>query len=119
VALVKSGTGQRARSVQTPVEGSASRQPGSARAGEALHWQFVLHDIPAIILRRRRRLRLTVPTVVLVGAEDWMLPPKLLPGAGCHADDLQLRVVPGTGHFLPAERPAVVAEAARELFRRS
>ena len=39
---------------------TASRQPGSARAGEAMHWQFVLHDIPGIILRRYRRLRLTV-----------------------------------------------------------
>ena len=97
---------------------TASRQPGSARAGEALHWQFVRHDIPGIILRRYRGLRLTVPTVILAGAADWMLPPRLLPGADRHADDLQVRVVPGAGHFLPAERPAVVAEAARELFRR-
>ena len=98
---------------------AASRQPGSARAGEALHWQFVLHDIPGIILRRHRSMKLTVPTVILAGAEDWMLPPKMLAGAGRHADDLQLRVVPGAGHFLADERPAVVAEAARELFRRS
>jgi len=97
---------------------AASRQPGSARAGEALHWQFVLHDIPAIILRRYRSLRLAVPTVILAGAEDWMLPPRMLGGGEPHADSLQLRVVAGAGHFLPAERPAMVAEAARELFRR-
>jgi pimeloyl-ACP methyl ester carboxylesterase len=97
---------------------AASRQPGSARAGQALHWQFVLHDIPGIIARRHRGMRLTVPTVILAGAADWMLPPALLPGAGRHADDLRVRVVPGAGHFLPAERPAVVAEVARELFRR-
>jgi pimeloyl-ACP methyl ester carboxylesterase len=98
---------------------AASRQPGSARAGEALHWQFVLHDIPGIILRRYRRKRLTVPTVIMAGAGDWMLPPKILAGADRHADDLQLRAVPGAGHFLPDERPAEVAEAARKLFRRS
>ncbi len=98
---------------------AASRQPGSARAGEALHWQFVLHDIPGIILRRYRGMRLTVPTVIMAGAADWMLPPKILAGADRHADDLRLRVVPGAGHFLPGERPAEVAEAARELFRRS
>jgi pimeloyl-ACP methyl ester carboxylesterase len=97
---------------------AASRQPGSARAGEALHWQFVLHDIPAIILHRHRSMKLTVPTVILAGAQDWMLPPKMLAGAGRHASDLQLRVVPGAGHFLADERPAAVAEAARELFRR-
>src|SRR5258708_21661964 len=98
---------------------AASRQRGSARAGEALHWQFVLHDIPGIILRRYRGLRLTVPTVILAGGEDWMMPPKILVGAGHHAEDLRLRVVPGAGHFLPDERPAEVAEAARELFPRS
>lgn len=97
---------------------AASRQPGSARAGEALHWQFVLHDIPGIILRRHRSMKLTVPTVILAGAEDWMLPPRMLAAAGRHADDLQLRVVPGAGHFLADERPAVVAEAARDLFQR-
>jgi pimeloyl-ACP methyl ester carboxylesterase len=98
---------------------AASRLPGSARAGEALHWQFVLHDIPGIILRRSRRQRLTVPTVILAGARDWMLPPQMLAGGGRHADSLQLRIVSGAGHFLPAERPAEVAEAASELFGRS
>jgi pimeloyl-ACP methyl ester carboxylesterase len=97
---------------------AASRQPGNARAGEALHWQFVRHDIPRLILRRDRGLRLTVPTVILAGAHDWMLPPKLLAGAERHADQLQLRVVPGAGHFLPAEQPTAVAETARELFQR-
>ncbi len=56
-----------------------------------------------------------VPGVILAGAADWMLPPTMLAGAG----RLQLRIVPGAVHFLPAERPAEVAEAARELFRRS
>jgi pimeloyl-ACP methyl ester carboxylesterase len=57
--------------------------------------------------------------MILAGAEDWMLPPKMLGAADGHADDLELRVVPAAGHFLADERPAVVAEAARELFRRS
>ena len=61
----------------------------------------------------------TVPTVILAGARDRMLPPKLLAGAGCYAEDLALRVIPGACHFLPDERPAEVAEAARALFRRS
>jgi pimeloyl-ACP methyl ester carboxylesterase len=48
-----------------------------------------------------------------------MLPPKMLAGAVRHADNLQVRIVPEAGHFLPAEKPAEVAEAARELFGRS
>jgi pimeloyl-ACP methyl ester carboxylesterase len=95
---------------------AASRQPGSARAGQALHWQFVLHDIPGIILSSQRRLRLTVPTMILAGGHDRLLPPTMLAGGDRHADHLQLRIVPGAGHFLPAERPAAVADAARELF---
>jgi pimeloyl-ACP methyl ester carboxylesterase len=97
---------------------AASGEPARARAGEALHWQFVLHDIPAIILRRYRNVRLTVPTVILAGADDWTLPPAVLDGAGPHADDLRVRVIPGAGHFLADERPDLVAEAARELFGR-
>lgn len=119
--LLRSGSAEPAAWPRGDVEEfvAASRQAGSARAGEALHWQFVRHDIPAIVLRRYRSVRLTVPTVILAGAEDWMLPPRLLAGAERHADDLELRVVPGAGHFLPAERPAVVAQVARELFRRA
>jgi pimeloyl-ACP methyl ester carboxylesterase len=98
---------------------AASRQPGSARAGQVLHWQFVLHDIPGIILCRHRNLRLTVPTMILAGGQDGLLPPAMLAVPGRHAGHLQLRVVPGAGHFLPAERPAAVAGAARELFGRA
>ena len=79
-------------------------------------------DIPAIILRRHRSLQLTVPTVILAGAGDWMLSPRMLAGAGRagrHVGGLQLRVVAGAGHFLPAEQPAEVAEAACELFQRT
>ena len=94
---------------------AASRQPGAARAGEALHWQFVLHDIPGIILRRYGRMRLTVPTVILAGSQDWMLPPKLLAGADRHADDLELRVVPGAGHFLADERHGLTGIQALSL----
>ena len=97
---------------------TASREPASARAGEALHWQFVLHDIPAMIMRKNRGLRLTVPTVLLAGADDWMLPPKVLAGAGPHADSLTVQVVPRAGHFLADECPGQVAQVARELFRR-
>jgi pimeloyl-ACP methyl ester carboxylesterase len=119
--LLRSGAAEPAAWPRGDVEEfvAASREPGSARAGEALHWEFVRHDIPAILLRRYRSARLTVPTVILAGAEDWMLPPRLLTGAERHADDLELRVVPRAGHFLPAERPAVVAQVARELFRRA
>jgi pimeloyl-ACP methyl ester carboxylesterase len=97
---------------------AAIREPTRARAGEALHWQYVLHDIPALILRRHRAARLTVPTVLLAGEADPFLPPALLDGLAPHADDASVRVIPSAGHYLAEERPDVVAAAARELFRR-
>jgi pimeloyl-ACP methyl ester carboxylesterase len=87
-----------------------AREPARARAGQQLHWQFVLHDIPRLVRGRDRRRRLTVPTVLLAGEGDFALSPRSLPGGERYADDLQVQVVPG-GHYLPEERPDVVAEA--------
>lgn len=95
---------------------AASREPGPARAGEALHRQFVLHDITALVTGRYHRMRLTVPTLLLAGERDPVISPRMLPGGERFASDLRIRVVPGRGHFLAEEDPALVAGAARELF---
>jgi len=95
---------------------AALREPARARAGEQLHWQFVLHDIPALVTGRYRNSRLTVPTLILAGARDPVTPPSVLAGGERHAADLRVEVVPGVGQFLPAERPDLVAAAARRLF---
>ncbi|MEU1708173.1 hypothetical protein ABZ478_22800 [Streptomyces sp. NPDC005706] len=54
--------------------------------------------------------------MMLGGERDNVIPPSMLAGGESHADDLTVRIVPGVGHFLPRERPRVVAEAMRELF---
>jgi pimeloyl-ACP methyl ester carboxylesterase len=95
---------------------AALRDPARASAGEQLHWQFVLHDIPALVTGRDRKRRLEVPTLILAGARDPVTPPGLLAGGQRHADDLRIEVVPDAGQFLPAERPGLVAAAARRLF---
>jgi pimeloyl-ACP methyl ester carboxylesterase len=74
---------------------AALRDPARARAGEQLHWQFVLHDIPALVGGRDRNRRLTVPTLILGGARDPVTPPTVLAGSERHADDLMVEVVPG------------------------
>jgi pimeloyl-ACP methyl ester carboxylesterase len=97
---------------------AAAREPGTARAGEALHRLFTVRDIPALVTNRHRRLRLTVPTVLLGGERDPVFPPAVLTGAAGHADDLRIDVLPGAGHWLPEERPDEVAAAAVALFAR-
>jgi pimeloyl-ACP methyl ester carboxylesterase len=95
----------------------SSRETAGARAGQALHWQYVLHDIPALALGRNRNHRLVVPTLLLAGAADPVVSPKLLQGGDRYASDLRVRTVPGAGHLLPEERPDLVASAVRELRR--
>ncbi|MFC9530218.1 alpha/beta hydrolase [Streptomyces sp. NBC_01474] len=87
----------------------------SAHAGQAMFWQYVVRDIPAGFRGTHRRRRLTVPTLVLGGEHDPVMPPALLRGGDPNADDLTVRVVPGAGHHLHEERPELVAEALRKL----
>lgn len=96
-------------------EFSAAAQ-ASAHAGQAMFWQYVVREIPALLRGTWRGQRLTVPTVLLGGERDNVFPPSMLAGGESHADDLTVRIVPGVGHFLPWESPHVVAGAMRELF---
>jgi pimeloyl-ACP methyl ester carboxylesterase len=91
---------------------AALREPSRARAGEALHWQYVLKEILFTAERREREAAsLRVPTLVLAGERDPYVPAALLTDAA----GLRVRAVPGCGAQLPLERPEVVAEAVREL----
>ncbi|ANN18189.1 hypothetical protein SD37_22760 [Amycolatopsis orientalis] len=91
-----------------------SRLPAHARAGQALNWQFVVHDLPR--LRQYRELRLSVPTEILVGGRDVLVPPAFLRGGERYADDLRVRVLEDCGHLIPEQRPDEVVSAARALF---
>jgi pimeloyl-ACP methyl ester carboxylesterase len=84
-------------------------QPERARAGQALHWQYVVREIPRLLRRSTPGRSLTVPTTLLFGAEDVTLSPAQLADAG----DLRVQVVEGCGHYLPDERPDLVAAAVR------
>lgn len=94
-----------------------AREPARARAGQQLHWQVVLRDIPRRAFGGYRRRHLPVPALLLAGADDFALSPRSLTGAGTHADELAVRVIGGAGHYLPEEKPAIVAAAIREMAR--
>jgi pimeloyl-ACP methyl ester carboxylesterase len=94
----------------------SSQEPDRARAGEALHRAFALRDIAKLVLGRYKKLRLTVPAVILAGERDFMLPPGVLADAARHASDLRVEVAAGCGHYVHEERPELVAKTARELF---
>ncbi|MFG2005234.1 alpha/beta fold hydrolase [Spirillospora sp. NPDC048911] len=89
------------------------RSRARAHAGQALHWQYVLRDIPRLATRRFRHQRLQVPTTLLFGEDDFAFAAQSLDVGGSHGVDV--RVVPG-GHYLPEERPDLVAATVSELF---
>jgi pimeloyl-ACP methyl ester carboxylesterase len=61
--------------------------------------------------------RLTVPTRLLFGARDFFITKHLVLGDHAdHADDLRVELVEDSGHFIPEERPDLVARRALELF---
>jgi pimeloyl-ACP methyl ester carboxylesterase len=59
-----------------------------------------------------RSKRLSVPTLLLFGAQDRYVSTRLLPGFESHADEMELEIVPGSGHFIVDEKPALVARRA-------
>lgn len=88
-------------------EASSTRQ--AAGAIQAMLWQFVLHDIPALASKRDAR-RLTVPALLLAGELD-----PVSRVAATMPGNLRVAVVPGA-HLLPETAPALVAAAALEHF---
>ena len=66
--------------------------------------------------RLATRPPITVPTIVLHGAEDTVGPPGRSEGELSHFPaGTERRVVAGVGHFMPRERPGAVVDALRAL----
>jgi pimeloyl-ACP methyl ester carboxylesterase len=80
-------------------------EPARARASVQLYRTFLLREAV-----RGARGRLHVPTRLVVGARDPVVRPSLLAGRQRFADDLTIELVPDCGHWIPAERPDLVAE---------
>jgi pimeloyl-ACP methyl ester carboxylesterase len=91
-------------------------EPARARAAVQMYRVFNLREAPAIVRGRYAQQRLTVPTRMLFGKDDRALHYKILAGYERHAEDMQVELVDGCGHFIANERPDIVAERAREFF---
>jgi pimeloyl-ACP methyl ester carboxylesterase len=87
-------------------------EPARTRASVRLYRTFLLREVA-----RGPQRRLRVPTRIMVGRDDPAVPAVLLEGAADDADDVAVEIVPDCGHFVPEERPELVAERARALFR--
>ncbi len=68
------------------------------------------------ITGRWRDQRLTVPTRIVFGERDRYVSPKLLPGYEPYADDMEVELVPDSGHFIVEEKPDLVVARLRSFF---
>ncbi|HWM09638.1 MAG TPA: alpha/beta hydrolase [Solirubrobacteraceae bacterium] len=95
------------------------QRPASAVATKLLYRSYL--RTAGIVLARRghERGRLEPPTHFLFGTNDLAIPHRLLDGIERHCDDLELELVPDSGHFIAEEKPELVARRAAELFARA
>jgi pimeloyl-ACP methyl ester carboxylesterase len=90
------------------------RGPVGARTSHLIYRTFLLSDMSATVRGDFAGKRLEMPARLLIGEHD-PLGAKLAAGFERHGIDASWDVVPGAGHFLPEERPALVAERALAL----
>jgi pimeloyl-ACP methyl ester carboxylesterase len=89
------------------------REPERVRASQALYRYY--HRVAATTARRGYDgLRLDMPVRLLYGEQEPLLAAPLFEGA-VPAADYVLEAIPGAGHFLPEERPELVAERVLAL----
>jgi pimeloyl-ACP methyl ester carboxylesterase len=87
-----------------------------ARAGSLLHRTFLVREALPTLWGRYRHDHLSVPTLLLLGARDPIVAPRVPGRVARHADDLRVEVLEDKGHFLPEEAPRLVFEHAAEFF---
>lgn len=91
-------------------------EPARALAASKTYRTYLLVDSPRVLLGRYRKVRLTVPTLMLHGTDDRILREPFLRGFEQFADNMTLELVPGVGHFIADEQPELVADRVHAFF---
>lgn len=99
--------------IEAYVEGF--REPARAHAACQLY-RYYQRAFREGVTGRWRSHRLEVPTRIVFGEHDRYVSPKLLPGYEPCADEMEVELVPDSGHFVVDEKPELIAARARELF---
>jgi pimeloyl-ACP methyl ester carboxylesterase len=95
----------------------ASRQQQRARAAatSALYRSFLVRVLPGLIQGRYDGDRLTVPTRLVVGADDPVVKLDGMGGWEEHADAMETFELAGVGHWIPDEAPEELLEHIRSF----
>jgi pimeloyl-ACP methyl ester carboxylesterase len=78
-------------------------EPARSIASSKTYRSYLLTESPQVLLGRNRSQRLTVPTLMLHGLEDRILREGFLGGYQPFAENMDLGLVQGAGHFIAEE----------------
>jgi pimeloyl-ACP methyl ester carboxylesterase len=85
------------------------QQPERARASVGYYRQFLLRELPRIVLGIYTRARLDVPLLAIYGERSQLFRAF---GPAAPRPNLRVEVLPGVGHNIPDEAPAELLELA-------
>ena len=95
------------------------QEPARARASQQLYRTFLLKEFGPVGAGRYQKKRLTVPTKLLFGTDDFAIPKSFFSRPTEEfADDFTIEFIPDTGHFIAEERPELVNDRMLEFFGR-
>lgn len=92
-------------------------EPARARAAVQMYRVFNWREAWPIARGRYADRKLTVPTLLVFGVDDFVLRPQMLAGYQRHADDMSIELIEGCGHFIADEMPDLVAQKAKDFLR--
>jgi pimeloyl-ACP methyl ester carboxylesterase len=81
-----------------------------ARASEMLYRTFLLREAIPVAAGRYAHLPLRVPTLLLFGERDVVVPTHMVREHAARSEALELELVPDAGHFIVDEKPELVAD---------
>ena len=95
------------------------QEPERAEASVQLYRTFLTKEFGAVGAGRYQKTRLTVPTKLLFGTDDFAIPKAFFSRPTEEfADDFTIEFIPDTGHFIAEERPELVNDRTLEFFAR-
>ena len=87
------------------------RDPERAQAASSLY-RYYLRSFARGLRGGWRATSLSVPTLLLFGERDLYVTPRAIPGYEKHAPEMEVEMVPDSGHFIVDEKPELVARRA-------
>ncbi|HMS66100.1 MAG TPA: alpha/beta hydrolase [Ignavibacteria bacterium] len=92
------------------------KEKDRAYASVKLYRDFLVKEYLPLGLGKYNKYHLKTPSKILFGEKDFAVSHYWLRGYEKYVDDLQIELVPDTGHFIVDEKPDLVNEKALEFF---